>query len=1095
MRRTVWLLAGLFTLTSMTTRGETLLLSQPALGDDVLVFVYAGDLWATARNGANPRRLTASAVDESHPRLSPDGRYVAYRATHENNADVYVISIDGGQPERLTWHPGVDTPLDWTANGREVVFASQRELDQGRSSHLYHVARGGGFPVKQHDARIYRGRYDPAGRTLAFIAFPGGYDGLFGGSSGWRGYRGGRTPAIQLWDLRENTVETIPGARATNFNPLWTRDAVLFISDRNDDKVFNLFRYDRDDGSITQISRERRWDVRSASVNGTSIVYEAGGQLKFVDVESRDTSAIEIEITADLPQRRVQWKDASRTIQWVGLSPSAQRAIVTARGDVFTVPLDKGSTRNLTQTDARRELSALWAPTGEHVGYLVESRDGQSLVIADQFGAVEKTFELGEDFYSLVLWTTGDDDRIVFTDNHLGIFAIDTESGEIDKIVEHTRMAFGGNTALDASPDGRWLAYAKRELNFHRDIVLYDFETKTHTRVTDGTVEASSPAFGPNGKYLYFTASTNAGPVQVGLNMTSQERPVRAGIYALALAADGATPLAPTAGDEPVEDPAATRGADAADEPAADESSKPAPTIDLDGLRQRIVPIPIPVENYIQLDVAHDGSLLLLRGTQPGGARLPPNTPPASRNTLLRYDFEARSLKPISQGIANFSLSHDRKHLIASLANGRLVTAKVQADTKTKPLDTSQLRARIDPANEWAQIFDEAWRREAQYFYDANMHGLDWDAVYRQYRPLLDHVGRREDLNTLLVAMIAELQVGHNRAGGGDVHTEGSMGSGLLGANLEVVDDRYRVSKVYSGEVWNPFFAAPLAQPGNRVNAGEFILAIDGVPITAEENIHARLQGTIGRQVTLGVAPVADAESRNVVVTPIANEGALRLWDWVESNRRYVDAASDGKVGYVYLPNTAGAGYTFFNRMFYPQVDRAALIVDERGNGGGQAANYITEVLSRPHLSGWAPRDGATFATPAGAFHGPKVMLIDQDAGSGGDYLPWSFRYLGIGKLVGTRTWGGLIGVGGQPLIDGGFIGVPYFRYFDPDGEWTIENEGVAPDIAVDLDPIAADAGRDSQLDRALEVVLSDLADHTTTVRLDAPPVPTELGR
>ncbi len=314
------------------------------------------------------------------------------------------------------------------------------------------------------------------------------------------------------------------------------------------------------------------------------------------------------------------------------------------------------------------------------------------------------------------------------------------------------------------------------------------------------------------------------------------------------------------------------------------------------------------------------------------------------------------------------------------------------------------------------------------------------------------------------------------------MHNEPPAPTGLPGANYTVEDDRYRVQKVYSGEIWNPFFAAPLAQPGNQVNEGEFILAIDGADLTSSDNIHARLQGTIGRQVTLTVAPTIDGESRDVVVTPIGNEGGLRLWDWVETNRRYVDEATDGRVGYVYLPNTAGAGFTFFNRMFYPQVDREALIVDERGNGGGQAANYITEVLSRPHLSGWAARNGATFATPAGAFHGPKVMLIDQDAGSGGDYLPWSFRYLGIGKLIGTRTWGGLIGVSGFPLIDGGVLGVPFFRYFDPDGTWSIENEGVAPDVEVALDPIATNAGRDSQLDLAIEVVLEDLADFTPTV-------------
>lgn len=1109
MRRTVCLLTGLLTLSGVSASAETLLLSQPSLGRDTLVFVYAGDLWVSARDGSNPRRLTTSPADESHPLVSPDGNLVAYRATHENNADVYVVPVEGGQPRRLTWHPGADVPVDWVNDGREIAFVSRREVDQGGSAQLYHVGIDGSPPIKQHEARIYRGTYDERGRNLAYISFGSGYNGLFGGSSGWRGYRGGTTPAINLWDLRADTITTIPGAGATNFNPIWARGAVYFISDRNDDKVFNIFRYDTDDGEIRQVSNEREWDVRSAAGDGSGIVYEAGGRLKLLDPDRGRARAIEIEISADLPQRQVQWKNASRTLQWMALSPTAKRAIVTARGDVFTVPVDKGSTRNLTQTDGRREYSAIWSPDGHRVAYLVESRAGQELVIADQFGAVLEEFDLGPAYYTLALWTAGDNDRIVFTDNHLGLFSIETATGTIEKITEHERMFFGNNDAVDASPDGRWLAYAKRELNFHRDIVLYNFDDKTHTRVTDGTVEASSPAFSRDGEYLYFTASTNAGPVQVGLNMTSQERPYRAGVYALALASDGKTPLAPKAGDEEVPDadeaPAEDSDAEAAEGSAEDDASREAedgdsnddatPSIDLEGLAQRIVPIPIPVENYLQLDVAHDGSLLVLRGTQAGAANLPPSTPSASRNTLLRYDFKDKSFKPVTGGMTQFTLSHDGKHLLAMMANGSLAVAKVTPEMKPKPLNLSAVRVRIDPAAEWAQIFDEAWRREAQHFYDPNMHGLDWESVYQKYRPLLDHVGRREDLNALIVAMIAELQVGHNRAGGGDVHNETPTPAGLLGANFMVEDDRYRVTKIYSGEIWNPFFAAPLAQPGNQVNEGEFILAIDGADLPASDNIHARLEGTVGRQVTLTVAPTVDGKSRDVVVTPIANEGGLRLWDWVESNRRYVDEATDGRVGYVYLPNTAGAGFTFFNRMFYPQVDREALIVDERGNGGGQAANYITEVLSRPHLSGWAARNGATFATPAGAFHGPKVMLIDQDAGSGGDYLPWSFRYLGIGKLIGTRTWGGLIGVSGFPLIDGGFLGVPYFRYFDPEGGWTIENEGVAPDVEVALDPIATNAGRDSQLDRAIEVVLEELTRFTPTVLSDAPPVPTELGK
>jgi tricorn protease len=386
---------------------------------------------------------------------------------------------------------------------------------------------------------------------------------------------------------------------------------------------------------------------------------------------------------------------------------------------------------------------------------------------------------------------------------------------------------------------------------------------------------------------------------------------------------------------------------------------------------------------------------------------------------------------------------------------------------------------------------------EKEYFYDANMHGLDWDGIYDRYRPLVDHVGRREDLNTLMVEMIAEMQVGHNRVGGGDTHDEEGPDTGLLGANYVIEDGRYKLARVYTGESWNPFFEAPLAVPGNEAREGEFILAINGAELTADDNIFELLQGTVGEQVTLRVGPEANGDdARDIVVEPVRNEFMLRLWRWIEDNRRLVDEATDGRVGYVYLPNTAGAGYTFFNRMFFAQIDKEAMIIDERSNGGGQAANYITEVLSRVHLSGWKDRDGLVYNTPMGAMHGPKVMLIDQDAGSGGDYLPYSFRHLGIGKLIGTRTWGGLIGIFANPLLtDGGVLTVPFFRFYDADHEWTVENEGVAPDIEVALDPIATNEGRDTQLERAIDEVLSQLEGFENPVPDEAPPFPTELGK
>jgi tricorn protease len=1076
---------------------STLLLRQPALSADRLAFVYAGDIWVAKRDGSDPRRLTADPAEENTPIFSPDGTMIAYRANYEGNSDVYVIPTQGGQPKRLTWHPGSDVPVAWAPDGSTVALVSPREREHGRSAQLYHASLEGGLPVKQMEARIYRGTYDADGRRLAYIPHTSGYNGLFGGSSGWKGYRGGTTPAINIMDLDEESVVTVPGPGATNFNPIWLDGRLYFLSDR-DDKTFNLFRYDPSGQTLDRVSNERDWDIRAAGGHGETIVYEAGGRLKSLDLGSGEVEDIDIRISPDLPQLRTEWESADKHIQNLSFSTTGKRALVTARGEVFTVPVEHGSTRNLTDSPGTREYTALWSPDGKQVAYIVDSRDGQSLVVADQTGAeTARRIELGPHFYQLLAWSAGDEPRIAYQDNHLGLHLVNVESGDREKIAENTRRE-GFDVAF--SPDGRWLAYTLEQPNFHRRLMLYNVGDGEHTAVGNPFADAAAPAFGRDGKYLFFAASTNSGPLQVGLNMTSQERPYRAGLYALVLAADGKSPLHPRTGDENGDEEKEKENGDEdnGDNGKGDKDEKPPETtIDLDGLDERIVALPVAKRNYSRLGVADDGKLYYIDRVQPGVSDEPPGKNLQSRNKLVRFDFEERETQDVLEEVAGYTLSFDGKMLLIRKVDNSLVTAKVDKEIKAEKLDTSGVRMRIDPREEWAQIFDEVWRMEKEYFYADNMHGLDWEAVYDKYRPLVDHVGRREDLNDLLVQMIAELQVGHNRVGGGDVHEPDSVKTGLLGANLAIHDGRYRIEKIYTGEQWNPFLDAPLADPGNAAEEGEYILALNGRELTADDNIFARLKDQVGKQVTLKVGPEADGDdAREIVVEPVDSESELRLWAWIEENRRQVEEATDGRVGYIYLPNTASAGYTYFNRFFFSQLDKEALIIDERSNSGGQAANYITDVLSREHLSGWKDRDGLIYRTPAGAMHGPKVMLIDQDAGSGGDFLPYSFRELGLGPLIGTRTWGGLIGIAANPgLTDGGYLSVPFFRFFDTDNEWSVENEGVAPDIEVALDPIATNEGRDTQLERAIQVIKERLADYEPTVPDEAPPLPTELGQ
>lgn len=1076
---------------SFAQEQSTLLLQQPALSDTQLAFVYAGDIWIANRDGSDPKRLTSHPAQETNPIFSPDGSMLAFTAPYDDNDDVYVISTAGGQPQRLTWHPGRDTPIGWSPDGRQVALVSPRETDHGRSSQLYHVDLDGGLPTKQMEARIFRGSYNADATQLAYMSFGSGYNGLFGGSAGWKGYRGGTTPEIRVMNFNNDQVMSIPGAAATNFNPIWMGDQLYFLSDRTE-KNFNLFHYDAGNGNVEQVSFESDWDVRSAGGHNGTIVYAVAGGLKSLDIASGQVSDITISITPDLPQLRKQWKDASDTIQGSQLSATGKRALITARGEVFSVPIEDGSTRNLTQTTGIREYDGLWSPDGKQVAYIVESLDGQTLVLADQTGNdINHRFSLGEHFYELLTWTNGDTPRIVYADNHLGLHVIDVESGRHQRIAVNARR---DQFDVSVSPDGEWLAYNLEQPNFHRQLMLYSFASGTHTNVTENTADVASPAFDTEGKVLYFAASTNSGPLQVGLNMTSQERPYRAGLYALVLAGDGKSPLLTGSGDEEPE-------SDSDKDDAIDDDDEDQPTpktqIDLDGLSDRIVGIPVSKRNYDNLAVASDGKLYYIDRVQPGISSDAPGERASDANQLMRFDFEEKEANSLLSGVQGFTLSADGNYMLLAKNNGSLVTTEIGDKLKTESLDLSGLRTLVNPREEWAQIFDEAWRMELEYYYADTLHGLDWQAVYDKYQPLVKHVGRREDLNTLIVQMIAELQSGHNRAGGGDVHNEASVSTGLLGANLEINNGRYRIAKLYTGEDWNTFLDAPLTTPGNAAKEGEYILSVNGHELTDEDNIFALLQNMTGRQVSLRVGPNSNGNNaRDITVEPVGSERGLRLWSWVEANRRAVDAATNGRVGYIYLPNTAGAGFTFFNRMFFSQIDKEALIIDERSNGGGQAANYITDVLSRRHLSGWKDRDGLIYNTPAGALHGPKVMLIDQDAGSGGDFLPYSFRHLGIGKLIGKRTWGGLIGISANPnLMDGGGLTVPFFRFFEPSGRWSIENEGVAPDIDVDLDPIATNAGRDTQLERAISEIQDQLRNFQPSILDQAPPLPTEVGK
>ena len=1073
---------------------ETLMLGDPALSANALAFTYAGDIWIAARDGSNPHRLTSGAADEMRPRFSPDGQSIAYSANLDGNYDVFVIAVTGGQPRRLTWHPGTDRVVGWS-DARTVAFTSPRERRAGRSGQLYQIGIDGGLPVRKSRARVFDGAWNGDGTRFAAVPFGPAYNGLYGGTSGWRGYRGGSSPPIQIIDFARDTVETVGDPRTSNLNPMWMDGQLYFLSDRAGGTL-NLFRYDPATRAIDKLTAETDWDIRSAAANGGRIVYEAGGRLKAIDVGGGAAAVLPIALAADLPESQPRWKDVAKTMEEAHISPSGARVAVTARGEVFTVPTDQGAVRNISASPALRNYSGIWSPKGTQLAYVEDNGTTQSLVIEDQSGTgPPRRLPLDGEFNQLIAWG-GKGSQIVYSNNRLELRALDVATGRSSLVAKAQRRQMGYGLQFEAaiSPDGRWLVFTNEGRNFNAGLYLHEFATARTFPVSGDFADVGSPTFSRDGKLVFFTASTNSGPTQVGLDMTTQEQPLRSGIYVAVLERDGKSPVAPVLADE-ADKPASAEGGDA--KPAKDKkAAADQVAIDPVELIHRVVALPVTEAFYSDLATDKDGALYIVRSVQPGGTSESDFAAQQADAELLRYDFKERKAEPVLQGVLGIEANQAGDKLLIMKPDNRLVTAAAGKKLEPEPVDLGGVRLLIDPRVEWAQIFNDAWRMEKAYFYDPAMHGIDWDAVRAKYAPLLPYVGRREDLNTLIVEMIAELGVGHNRAGGGDLYANTSSRPGLLGADFALVDGRYRIERIYDGGMWNPQLKAPLAAPGVAAREGEYLIAVGGRELTARDSIDQLLSGSGGGQVQLTLArDPSGTGRRDVVVEPIASENRLRLWGWIEDNRRRVDAASGGKIAYVYMPDTAGDGYTLFNRMFFAQADKPALIVDDRANGGGQAANYVIEVLGRTRLSGWKDREGLVFDTPGGAIYGPKAMLIDQDAGSGGDFMPWAFAQRGLGKLIGTRTWGGLIGISvNPPLVDGGTVTVPYFRAFGPDGKWIIENVGTTPDIPVELDQMALEQGRDTQLEAAIAQVLAELKTNPPIDRETAPPYPTRRG-
>ncbi|MBN2408862.1 MAG: PD40 domain-containing protein [Candidatus Aminicenantes bacterium] len=1094
-RISFFLLAGLILASIPSSSQDIPILAQkPALSRTHVVFVYAGDLWKVPREGGAAHRLTTGPGVETNAVFSPDGSLIAFTGEYDGNVDVFVMPAEGGVPRRLTWHPAGDIALGWSSDGKKVLFTSTRTAFS-RFSELFTIGVEGGFPERLPLPMGYEGSFSSDGKRLAYVPLRRAF-------TAWKRYRGGTATPIWIADLSDSRIEKIPRTDSNDYDPMWVGDKVYFLSDR--EGPVTLFSYDVNTKNVTRALDNDGLDLKSASAGPGAIVYEQFGSLHLYDLASKTSSPLPVSIAGDMLEVRDKFANVGDSLSSPSLSPNAVRAAFEARGEIITVPAEKGDFRNLTNTPGAMERYPAWSPDGEKVACFSDESGDYQLHIRDHKGngePVRITLEADPTFYYAPRWSP-DNKKIAYADCHLNLWYVDLETKKPVKVDKDRFLGGASGASPNWSPDSKWLVYSKQLPNYLGAIFLYSLENGRSTQITDGMSDARRPVFDPGGKYLYFTASTDSG-ASLQPDIHSIFRDVTSSIYLAVLDKEEPTPFTPQSDEEKAEDKSKKEseepekkeekkgekaGERAEDKP--DKVEKPDKEvkvkIDLEDILQRILAVPMPARNYIDLQTGESGTLLAVAAeAPPPGAFFPQGA------AVHRFDLKERRADVVISGVNDFEMAGNAKKYLYSRRNRWLIgtlkpmppagapspppSAAAESD---KAMPTQNIQIRVKPREEWRQMYREAWRIEREFFYDPNLHGLNLEKAQKKYAPFVKAVASRMDLNYLFAEMLGEMTVGHLGVGGGDIPRPERIPTGLLGADYVIENGRYRFARVYSGENWNPQFQAPLTQPGVNVRAGEYLLAVDGREVKGTDNIFRFFEAKAGRQVVLTVGPEPKMEgSREVTVVPISSETSLRNFAWIEDNRRYVERATKGKAAYVYMPDTAFGGYTYFNRYFYAQVDREALIVDERFNGGGMLATDIIERFQRRLMSLVATRDGEDEVQPQGAIFGPKVMLINEFAGSGGDAMPWYFRQAKVGPLIGKRTWGGLVGRAGAPrLMDGGFVSAPSSGVWSPDGHWIAENVGVPPDVEVELDPALVRQGKDPQLDKAIEIVMRELA-------------------
>lgn len=1071
----------------LAAENEARILRFPAIHGNQVVFSYAGDLYTVNVTGGVARKLTSDPGYEIFPRISPDGKWIAFTGQYDGNTEVFLIPAQGGEPKRLTYTAtlGRDDISDrmgpnnivmaWTPDSKHIVYRSRKRTFNDFIGQLYKVSIDGGLSEELPLSTGGFCTFSPDGSKLAFNR-------VFREFRTWKYYQGGMADDVWVYDFNTKESRRLFEHKAQDIFPMWYGNKIYFASNR--DRIMNLFVYDLATNETRKLTNYEDYDIKFPSLGDGRIIYEHAGYLHVFNIGTGTTTKLTIQINDDFNWARNEIKDATEFIGSSTISPDGNRVLLSARGDIFTVPARSGITRNLTQSSFAHDRSPAWSPDGKWIAFLSDLNGEYEIYIQKSDGSEpRRQITSGADTYKFGIKWSPDSKKILWNDKKMRLQYVNIETLEITLVDQSPIWEYSGG---DWSPDSRWIAYTNPQPYGMSNIILFDTQTRSKTEVTDNWYASSQPTFSTDGKYLLFSSSRDFNPIYSQTEWNHAYRDMSK-IYLITLASDTPSPFAPENDEvkvsqpEKKEEPKPAKGAKTTpvkEEPASDAVNV---KIDLEGIQHRVIALPVSPSNYWNIWAGNNKVYYIENSS-------------ASRGSNLKM-FDLKTKKETELGSnMSYEVSADGKKMLVrqnkTLAVIDLPSSKINLD---QPVDLSSLKVNANLAEEWEQIYVEAWRQMRDFFYVENMHGVDWEAMRDKYAVMLPHVKNRHDLNYLIGELIGELNVGHAYINGGDVIKPKRIDLGLLGAQFSKHSSGYfKVEKILEGANWSSDLRSPLTEIGVGVNAGDYIIAVNGQSTVALSDIFAALVGTAGKQVELTVnSQPSENGSRKVIVIPIKDESNLYYYNWVQENIRKVDEATNGQVGYIHIPDMGPAGLNEFAKHFYPQLNKKALIIDDRGNGGGNVSPMILERLVREvQRANMARNVKIPSHTPGQMMLGPKVLLINQYSASDGDLFPYGWRKYDIGKIIGVTTWGGVVGIRGPlPFIDGADLRRPEFASYSADeSEWIIEGHGVEPDIWVDNDPAREYMGIDDQLNKAIEVILEELKNYRPLPDIPAPP-------